>query len=169
MGESYHPLGLTVLEIQDTVKGYDEIDGNVIQKLMASQDFSIMPHSLQMRVLGQVITVSSSLVAEVSGAAVLATNQWVVSIHGDNLEHCVAAFVKYRNAIATQLVTTATGELHSPVGTNTGPLLELANRREASKEKRRSLRENLIAARWSLVSALVGAALGVLGCVFIGG
>ena len=89
-----------------------------------------MPPSLQRRVLGQMIPSPSWLVAEVGGAAILITNQWVVSIHGDSSVHCVAAFVIYRNAVATKLAATAKGELRTPVVENTGPLREVVTRRE---------------------------------------
>ena len=169
MEESNHPLGMTVLEVQDTVVGYESLNEEVIRKLMAAEDLCTLPPSLQRRVLGQMITVPSSLVAEVSGAAILVTNQWVVSIHGDSLVHCVAALVKYRNAVATQLAATVTGEVQTPVAENTGPLQEMVTRRETLRDKRRRLREYVKAAGWAFASAVAGALLGVLGTVLLGG
>ena len=169
MEESNHPLGMTVLEVRDTVAGYESLNEEVIRRLMAAEDLRTLPPSLQRRVLGQMITVPSSLVAEVSGAAILVTNQWVVSIHGDSLVHCVAALVKYRNAVATQLAATVTGEVQTPVAENTGPLQELVTRRETLRDRRRRLRENVKAAGWAFASAVAGAVLGVLGTVLLGG
>ena len=164
MERSNHPLRMTVLEVQDTVAGYKSLDQGVIQRLMAADNFSILPPDLQRRVLGQMITVPSSLVAEVGGAAILITNQWVVSIHGDSLVHCVAALMRYRNAVATELATTVIGELKTPVVENTGPLSEVVVRRE----KERRFRDNVKDVRLVLAGAAAGAVLGVLGSLLVG-
>ena len=165
MEGSIPPLGMTVLETQDTVTGYESLDEKVIQRLMAVDDFSTLPPSLQSRVLGQMIPSPSWLVAEVGGSAILVTNQWVVSIHGDSLLHCVAALVKYRNAVATQLAATVVGELQTPVVENTGPLRDVVTRRE--KEGR--FRDNVGKAGWMLAGAAAGFALSILGNVLVGG
>lgn len=165
MEESNHPLGMTVLEIQDTVAGYESLNEEVIRRLMAAEDFRTLPPSLQRRVLGMMIPSPSWLVAEVDGAALLVTNQWVVSIHGDNLPHCVAALVKYRNVVATELAAVVNGRLQTPVVENTGPLRELVVRRE--RESR--FRDNVTKVGWMLAGALTGFALGILGSLLIGG
>lgn len=165
MEESNPPLGMTVLETQDTVTGYESLDVEVIQRLMAVEDFSILPPSLQRRVLGQMVPSPSWLVAEVGGSAILVTNQWVVSIHGDSLIHCVAALVKYRNAVATELAATVVGELQTPIVENTGPLREVVMRRE----KARRFKDNVEKVGWMLVGAVVGFTLTMLGNVLLGG
>ena len=165
MEESNHPLGMTVLEVQDTVAGYESLNQEVIQRLMAAEDFSTLPPSLQRRVLGQMIPSPSWLVAEVGGSVILVTNQWVVSIHGDSLVHCVAALVRYRNAVGTELAATVIGELKTPVVENTGPLSEVVVRRE----KERRFRDNVKEARWVIAGAVAGAVLGVLGSFLVGG
>ena len=165
MEEPNYPLGMTVLEVQDTVVGYENLNEEVIQRLMAAGDFGTLPPSLQRRVLGQMITVPSSLIAEVGGSAILVTNQWVVSIHGDSLGHCVAALVRYRNAIATELATTVTGEVKTPVVENTGPLSEVVFRRE----NERRLKDNAKEARKLLAGAVAGGVLGILGSLLVGG
>ena len=165
MAESSHPLRMTVLEVQDTVTGYESLNEEVIQRLMTAEDFGTLPPDMQRRVLGQMIPSSSWLVAEVDGAAILVTNQWVVSIHGDSLVHCVAALVKYRNAVATQLASTVLGEIQTPVVENTGPLREVVRRRE--NENR--FRDNVRRAVWMLAGTIVGFALTKLVGVFVGG
>ena len=165
MEQSNHPLGMTVLEVQDTVAGFESLNEQIIQRLMTAEGFSLLPPNLQRRVLGQVIPSPSWLVAEVDGSAVLVTNQWVVSIHGDSLAHCVAALVKHRNAVAMNLATTVIGELHTPFVGNTGPLSEVATRRE--KEKR--FRDNVKMAVWTLAGAIIGFALTMLGSALAGG
>lgn len=165
MEDSNHPLGMTVLEIQDSVVGYEYLNEEVIQRLMTSEDLSALPPDLQRRVLGQMIPSPSWLVAEVDGSAVLVTNQWVVSIHGDSLAHCIAALVKYRNAVATRLDTTVTGELHTPFVENTGPLSEVATRRE----QERRFRDYVKMASWTFAGAVAGFVLTMLGRLLIGG
>ena len=109
--------------------------------------------------MGQMIPSPSWLVAEVGGAAILVTNQWVVSLHGDSAVHCFAALVKYRNAVATELAATVHGELQTPVVENTGPLRDLVMRRE--KESR--FRNNVKNSGWMLGGAVIGFMLGTLG------
>lgn len=160
-----HPLGLTVLEVKDTVEGYEGLNPEVIQKLMATEAFGILTPSLQRRALGQVTTSASSLVAEVSGAALLVTNQWIVSIYGDSLAHCIEAFMRYRNAVATVLAATVIGNLQTPVVENSGPLNALVIRRE----KRRQFRSVVDRAGWMLAAAVAGVALTMIVNVLVGG
>ena len=165
MEEPDHPLGMVVLEVQDTVSGYESLDQEVIQRLMATEDFSTLVPSMQRRVLGQMMPSPSWLTAEVGGSAILVTDQWVVSIHGDSLVHCVAILLKYRNAVATALTATVTGELRTPVVENTGPLHEKVRRRE----KRRRFRVNVGKAGWMFAAAVTGFVLALLGSVLVGG
>ena len=169
MEESNHPLGMTVLEIQDTVSGYESLNEEIIQKLMTTEGFSSLAPNLQRRVLGQIIPSSSWLVAEVDGVAVLVTNQWVVSIHGESLAHCVAALVKYRNAVAVKLATTVTGDLLTPFVENTGPLSEVTTRLENEKSSEGRFRDNAKMAAWTLAGAVIGFALTMLGTALVGG
>ena len=120
VGQSDRRLGMTVLDIQDTVVGYRNLNEEIVQRLMVAEDLGVVPHSLQERVLGRLITSPDALVADVSGAVVVATGQWVFSIHGDSPVHCVDALLKYRNAVATQLSATVTGQLTTPLGETLG-------------------------------------------------
>lgn len=169
MEESNHPLGMTVLEVQDTVGGYQSLDQGVIRKLMGAEGFKTLTPDLQRRVLGQMIPSSSWLVAEVDGAAILVTHQWVVSIHGDSLVHCVAALLKYRNAVATELATTVKGELHTPVVENTGPLREVVSRREEGRRSEWRFKDHVKMAGWTIAGAIIAFVLTMLGSVFVGG
>ena len=169
MEESHHPLGLTVLEIHDTVSGYSGLNEEIIQKLMTMEGFSPLTPNLQRRVLGQMIPSPSWLVAEVDGTAVLVTNQWVVSIHGDSLAHCVAALVKYRNAVATNLAATVIGEIRTPFVENTGPLSEVAARREKEQSSEGRFKDNVRMAGWTIAGAIIGFALTMLGSALVGG
>ena len=48
---SDHPLGMTVLDFQDSVSGYGNLNEEIVRKLMAADDLRVVPHSLQERVL----------------------------------------------------------------------------------------------------------------------
>ena len=152
VGQSDHPLGMTVLDIQDTVAGYGNLNEEIVRKLMVAEDLSVVPHTLQERVLGRLITSPDALVADVSGSVVVATGQWVVSIHGDSLAHCVDALLKYRNAVATQLSATVTGQLTTPFAENTGLLRKVVMRRA----RRRRIRNFLNKAGWVAAGAVAG-------------
>ena len=169
MEESNHPLGMTVLEIRDTVAGYESLSEEIIQRLMNAEDFNPLTPDLQRRVLGQMMPSPSWLVAEVEGTAILVTNQWIVSIHGDSLAHCVVTLMKYRNAVAKTLGTTVKGKIQTPIVENTGPLHEVVSRRE--REGR--FRDKLSRIRWELASAAAGAVIGsaltILVSMLVGG
>ena len=164
MDETNHPLGMTVLEIRDTVEGHASLSEQYALELMNAEDLHEMTHSMQRRVLGQVITSPGAVVAEISGSALYVDHRWVVSIHGDSLAHCIDALLKYRNAVAIQLAATVTGVLQTPVIDNTGPLREVVVRRQ----KNMRVRDNVKKAGWMLAGAIVGTALGVLGGLIVG-
>ena len=164
-GETNHPLGLTVLEIRDTVEGYASLSEHTVLELMNAEDLHEMTHSMQTRVLGHVVTSPRAVVAEVSGSALVVTHRWVVSIHGDSLAHCIDALLKYRNAVAIQLAATVTGVLQTPVVDNTGPLREVV----MSRQKKVGMRDNVKKVGWTLAGAIAGAVLGVLGGWIVGG
>ena len=163
--QSDHPLGMTVLDFQDTVAGYDNLNEEIVHKLMVAEDLSVVPHSLQERVLGRLITSPNALVADVNGSVVLATGQWVVSIRGDSLAHCVDALLKYRNAVATQLSATVTGQISPPFAPNTGPLHKVVTRRG----KQRRIRNFFNKAGWLVAGALAGCLLTLMVEKLIGG
>ena len=164
MDETNHPLGLTVLEIQDTVQGYSSLCEQTVLDLMNAEDLHEMTHSMQRRVLGQVITSPRAVVAEVSGSALYVDHRWVLSIHGDSQAHCIDALVKYRNAVAMQLAATVTGVLRTPSIDNTGPL----HRNVMHRQKNMRMRANVKKAGWMLAGAIVGAGLSLLGCWILG-
>ena len=92
---------------------------------------------------------------EASGAAaVIVTDQWVVSIYGDNADNCVEALLKYRNAIVTALDAKVTGTLQRT------PFGEAVARYE--------FRQGIIGVGWQLGLALAGAVIGIaLGAIFL--
>ena len=157
-------LDWTVLEVRDEVGGYKSLNQATVQNLMASEDLDVLTPSLQRRTLGQVITTPDALTAEVNKAAILVTSQWVVTIYGDSLAHCMDALLKYRNAVATQLKTTVTGVLKKPVVENIGTLSDAATRRD----KKKRIRNFASQVFWAAVPALVGAVLGVVGTALYG-
>lgn len=165
VGQSDRRLGMTVLDIQDTVVGYGNINEEIVQRLMVAEDLGVVPHSLQERVLGRLITSPDVLVADVSGSVVVATGQWVVSIHGDSPVHCVDALLKYRNAVATQLSATVTGQLTTPLGENTGLLHKVVMRR-VRKQRFRNFFNKLA---WVAVGALAGCLLTLIIEKMLGG
>ena len=156
---------MTVLEVQDTVTGFESLNETVIQRLMATEDFTTLPPSMQKRVLGQMVPSPSWLAAEVSGAAILITHQWVVLIYGDNAVHCVEALIKYRNAIASELGATVTGKMQTPVAQSAVPLSDTVIRREKSR------RIKGIAGKvaWTLGAAMIGVVLTLMGTAVFGG
>ena len=156
---------MTILDFHDTVAGYDNLNGEIVHKLMVAEDLEVVPHSLQERVLGRFITSPDALVADVNGSVVLATGQWVVSIHGDSLAHCVDALLKYRNAVATQLSATVTGQISPPFSQNTGLLHEIVTRRD----KQRRIRNFFNKAGWLAAGALAGCLLTLVVEKLIGG
>ena len=156
---------MTVLDIQDAVAGYGNLNEQIVRNLMVDDDLGIVPHSLQERVLGRLVTSPDALVADVSGSVVVATGQWVVSIHGDSLIHCVDALLNYRNAIAIQLSATVTGQLTTPFSENTGLLHKVVMRRV----RQRRIRNFLNKACWAVVGALAGCLLTLIADKLIGG
>ena len=165
VGQSDHPLGMTVLDFQDTVAGHGSLNEEVVRTLMVAEDLGVVPHRLQERVLGRLITSPNALVADVNGSVVLATGQWMVSIHGDSMAHCVDALLKYRNAIATQLSATATGQLTTPLAENSGQLHRTVTRRV----RKQRIRNFLHKAGWVAIGAVAGFLLTLLGNNIIGG
>ena len=165
MEETDHPLGMTVLEVQDCVSRYSSLDIETIGKLMASDDFRELTPSLQQSVLGQLIPSPSWLTAEVDRCAILVTDRWTVSIHGDSHAHCISALMKYRNAIAAVLDSTVVGEVRAPIAVNTGPLHEQVARRQ----RRRRFRNYGSKVGWLLVGGIIGMVLGILGDAIVGG
>lgn len=165
VGRSDHPLGMTVLDIQDAVAGYGNLNEEIVHKLMVAEDLGVVPHSLQERVLGRLITSPDALVADVSGSVVVATGHWVVSIHGDSLIHCVDALLKFRNAVATQLSATVTGQLTTPFSENTGLLHKVVMRRV----RQRRIRNFLNKTCWAVAGALSGCFLTLIVDRIIGG
>lgn len=162
---SDHPLGMTVLDFQDTVAGHGSLSKEIVQKLMDAEDLDIVPHRLRGPVLGELITSRDALVADVNGSVVLATGQWMVSIHGDSMAHCTDALLKYRNAIATQLSATVTGQLTTPLAGNSGLLDKTVTRRI----RKQRIRNFFNRAGWVAASAVAGCLLTLMVQKLIGG
>ena len=165
MEELEHPLDMTVLKVQDRVSGYSSLNPESIDKLMTLEDFSELGPQLRKSVLGDYLPSPFWLVAEVDGSAIIVTHQWVVSIHGDSLVHCISALMKYRNAFAKVLDTSVVGEIQTPIASNTGPLREHVIRRENTRRSRNYRGKAL----WLLAGGILGMILGILGNVIAGG
>lgn len=153
------------MDMQDAVEGHGSINEEIVQRLMAADDLTVMSHSMQMRVFGHVIASPDALVAEVGETALVVTGRWVISIHGDSLEHCVDTLLKYRNAVAVQLGAKVTGTLTTPVAENTGPLSKVVGRRERAV-RLRGVRGRIF---WTFIGALVGCGLTLIVDALIGG
>ncbi len=145
-----NPLGLIVLEVADTVAGYPKMDQVAKDKLMASEEFSELMPSLRGVAIGHMAPTPSSLVANVDESVLIVTDGWLVSIQGETLSHCVDVLIKYRNAVATQLGATVTGEMKTPIVENPGPLL----RRVARQQRRDARRQRM----WQIGLVLLGMA-----------
>ena len=165
MEQPEHRLGMTVLEVRDSVSGFLSLEKETIAKLMASEDFSVLDTQLRKSVLGDYLPSPSWLVAEVDDSGVMVTHQWVVSVYGDSLAHCISALMKYRNAVATELGATVVGKIGSPIARNTGPLREQVVRREKCKR----IRSRISKVGWLLAAGIVGMVLTTLGNAIVSG
>ena len=165
MEEINNSLGMTLLGVQDRVPGYLNLDTETIEKLMASEDFTELTLSLQQSILGHGIPSHLWIAAEVDGCAMIVTNRWSVSIYGDSLAHCVSAFMKYRNAIATALDSAVVGEVIAPIVENIGPL----HKQVVSRQRKRRFRNYVSKVGWLLAAGIVGTLFAILGNAIIGG
>ncbi len=119
---------------------------------MAGEVFRPLPHSLQSRLLGQVAP-ANWLAAQVQDSAVFIAEDWVVSIHGKKLIHCVSTMSVLLNSIGRNLNVPVEFDLLTPQNGNDEPLHRLL--------ERQSRRDRAIGAvKWGatiIVSAVVGA------------
>ena len=161
MRNTGYPIPMTIVELWDCVAEYPQFDGAVRQELLGADEISPLSPDLQRRMLGQMSLSSEGLIAEVEGAAVVVTNDWVVSIYGKDKTHCLASLIKYRNAVATRLGVCVTGVLRTPPSGNTGPPTEWVSRREGQKR----MKATLVNLKWAVVSGVVGYVL----CLLVGG
>ena len=111
-----------------------------------------MPHSLQMRLLGQVAP-WNWLTAQVQDSAVFIAEDWLVSIHGKKLIDCVSAMSVLLNSIGQELDAPVAVDLLIHQGGDDEPLHRVL--------ERQAKRDRVIGAiKWGatiLVSAVVGA------------
>ena len=145
---------MEILELKLRVSGHPTLDQSTKEYLMAGEAFRPLPHSSHMRLLGQVAP-GSWLTAQVQNSAVFLADDWVVSIHGKNLIHCVSAMSVLLNSIGQ--------ELDSPVA------VDLLTHQNGSAESlyrlldRQAKRNHIIGIiKWEatiVVSATVGALL----------
>lgn len=98
---------MEILELQLRVSGHPSLEQDTKEDVMNEETFEPLPHSSQIRLLGQVAP-ESWLAAQVQNSAVFISQDWTVSIHGKNLINCVAAM--------SVLISSVGQELRAPVG-----------------------------------------------------
>ena len=143
---------MEVLDLKLTVLNHPTLDQSTKESLLAGEEFSPLPHSAQLRLLGQ-LAHGNWMASQVQNSAVLITEDWVVSIHGKKLVHTVSAMVVLLNSIGRQL--------NAPVEVD---LLTLQNGHDEPFHRlleRQSRKDRVIGAmKWGatiIISALVGA------------
>ena len=128
---------------------------------MAGEVFRPLPHGLQSRLRGQPVP-AGWIAAQVQDSAVFIADDWVVSIHGKKLIHCVSTMSVLLNSIGRNLSVPVEFDLLTLQNGNDEPLHRLL--------ERQSRRDRAIgAAKWGatiIVSAVVGA---VVQWLFSGG
>ena len=152
---------MEILDLKLRVPDHPALDQSTRESLLAGEAFRPLPHSLQLRLLGQVAP-GNWLTAQVQDSAVLIAEDWVVSIHGKKLIHCVSTMSVLLNSIGR--------DLSAPVAVD---LLTLQNGNDEPLHRsleRQSRRDRVIGAiKWGatiISSAVVGA---VVQRLFLGG
>lgn len=125
------------------------------ETLMAVEVFRPLPHSVIARLLTRAVAGPNWLASEIQDAAVLISDDWVVSIYGEKLIDCVSAMCALINSISWELDSAVAIEMLTPVKKNDHPLY-----RQMERESRRS--RAMAAFKWGstiLASAIAGALL----------
>ena len=128
------------------------LDQSTRESLTAGEALRPLSHSLQMRLLGQVAA-GNWLTAQVQDSAVFIAEDWVVSIHGKKLIHCVSAMSVLLNSIGQELDAPVAVDLLTHQNGNDQPLHRVLEHQ--SKRDR-----FIVAIKWGstiIVSAVVGA------------
>ena len=110
--------------------GHPTLDPSTKESLMAGEAFSPLPHSLQRRLWGQVVS-ETWLTAQVQDSAILVAEDWVVSIHGKKLSHNVSAMAVLLNSKGQELNTPVSVDFPTLQNGN-GESLHTALRRQSS-------------------------------------
>ena len=143
---------MEVLDLKIRVPDHPMLDQSTRESLAAGDALRPLPHSLQMRLLGQVAA-GNWLTAQVQDSAVFIAEDWVVSIHGKKLIHCVSAMSVLLNSIGQELDAPVAVDLLTHQNGNDEPLHRVL--------EHQSKRDRAIGAiKWGstiIVSAVVGA------------
>ena len=143
---------MEVLDLKLRVPNYPTLDQSTKESILAGEEFSPLPHSVQLRLLGQ-LAHGNWLATQVQDSAVLITEDWVVSIHGKKLVHTVSAMAVPLNSIGRQLNAPVEVDLLTLQSGHDEPLHLLL--------ERQSRKDRVIGAvKWGatiIASALVGA------------
>jgi hypothetical protein len=145
---------MEVLDLKLRVPNYPTLDQATKESILAGEEFSPLPHSVQLRLLGQ-LAHGNWLVTQVQDSAVLITEDWVVSIHGKKLVHTVSAMAVLLNSIGRQLNTPVEVDLLTLQNGHDEPLHLLL--------ERQSRKDRVIGAvKWGGVTIIVSALVGAL-------
>ena len=154
---------MDILDLHLRVEGYPTLDQNVKGTLMSRIPFVPLANTLKAKLASQVQAGAHWLTAEVQGSAVFIAEDWVTSIHGYNLLHCVSTMCLVVNAIREQLNTPVSILLLNPLSSNNATLSKLL------EDENRKIRKKA-AFRWVaavLVSGFIGAIICELVRLFV--
>ena len=152
---------METLDIQLRVPGLPSLDQATRTSLMTGGTLRPLPLTLRRRLLGEAAPQASWLAAQVHESAIFITDDWVVSIHGPKLIHCVSAMCLLINLVGQETNASVTIELLSPESRNENPLY-----RQLDRESRRT--RIIGAIKWTL-AVILSAAAGALLAWLLGG
>lgn len=118
---------MEVLELQLSVPGHSTLDQSTRISLMTGEAFRPLPHTMQMALLEQVAP-NDWMTVLVQECAVFVADDWVISIHGEKLIHCVSAMSVLLNSIGQELGTTISIEVLTQLNDDGEPLHRVLER-----------------------------------------
>ena len=138
------------------VSGHTTLDRSVKESLLADEAFAPLSNSLKVRLAGDVNPGAGWLSVQVQDTAVFIAEDWVISIHGARLLHCISAMCVVISVIGQQLDALVSIVLLNPLNKDDNRLYSLLN----SERSRNRIRGGLFWVFTILTSGIVGALIG---------